>query len=175
MIFGAYNRSEFSDPELAVANMVTMLAQYPAAVMTEACNPRTGIQARSKWPPKLSELRDECERVAGEFAACERRELLAKHRVLIDTPFGPRPEAEVEKASQEARDRAVSHWENEVRPTLKQPPKPSADEPPPGLTDDQRREWFERRLEALKAMSRPALSAELRKKLNLPEATTEAA
>src|SRR5215213_5753603 len=79
VVFSAYNRADFNDPELFVANTVTMLGQYPEAVIAEVCNPHTGIQARSKWPPKVSELRDECERVAAEHASRERRALLHSH------------------------------------------------------------------------------------------------
>jgi hypothetical protein len=118
VIFGSYNRADFDDPDLFVANAVTMLSQYPEAVMTSACNPRSGIQTRSKWPPKVSELRDACEAALAEHTSRERRELLSRHGALIDTPHGPAPLDPPELTPQEQRNRAVARWENEVRPEL---------------------------------------------------------
>lgn len=118
IIFGAYNRSDVGDPEIFVANTIAMLAQFPEAVMTEVCSPRTGIQTRIKWPPKPPELREWCERISAEHANSERRAMLNRHGALIDTPRGPEPLDAPELTPQELRDRAVARWENEVRPEL---------------------------------------------------------
>jgi hypothetical protein len=156
------------DPEGYVTNALAVLTRYPEAVVKEVCEPGAGIQTRIKWPPTQSELREACERVAGEHASRERREMLATHRVLIDTPQGLRPETEAasEKPTQEERDRAVARWENEIRPQMQalgREPKPNG--PPPGMTDDQRREWYERRLETLKGRPLPKLSDEAKRKV----------
>lgn len=153
VIFSAYNRADYNEPELFVANAVTMLAQFSEAVMSEVTNPRTGIHTRLKWPPKLPELREWCERVEAEHKARERRELLARHRVLIDTPHGLVPEAEApsEKPSQEARDRAVAHWE-EVKA---------------GFEGEKRKQATAGRLEELHGQTLPKLSARALETLGL--------
>lgn len=119
-----------------------------------------------QWWPTWNEVEKELRTLT------QPRRALAQH--LLRAPGQPLA-IEQQKPAQEQRDRAVAHWENEVRPTLKQPPKPRSDEPPPGLTDDERRAWFERRLEALKAQPLPALSTEARRSLGLPDKQTEAA
>lgn len=48
-----------------------MLEQYPDEVINYVCDPRTGIQRRSKWPPTISEMVDACD---------DHREFLAKQR-----------------------------------------------------------------------------------------------
>jgi hypothetical protein len=144
VVFGAYNRADFHDPQMFVANTVALLSQYHEAVMREVCDPRTGIQTQLKWPPKVSEFREWCQRVSAEHEARERRVFLNTHRVLIDTPHGPRPESELasERPSQEARDRAVAHWE-----------KIKA-----GFEGEKRKAAQSRRLEELSGQPRPMLS-----------------
>jgi hypothetical protein len=117
-ILGSYRNSDVDDPKIYVTNAAAVLCRYPELVAAEVCAPGSGIQARQKWLPTVSELREACEAALAEHQARERRAMLAKHRVLIDTPHGPQPEAEAEKPSQEARDRAVAHWQQAVRPSL---------------------------------------------------------
>jgi hypothetical protein len=90
----AYRSHDVDDPRGFVANAVAVLQRYPETVVEEVCRPGYGIQTRIKWPPSQAELREACERVAGERANRERRALLNKHRVLLDTPQGLKPEAE---------------------------------------------------------------------------------
>jgi hypothetical protein len=37
-----------------------VLEGYPNEVITYVCDPRTGIQRRSKWPPTISEMVEAC-------------------------------------------------------------------------------------------------------------------
>jgi hypothetical protein len=157
-ILGSYRNSDVDDPKIYVTNAAAVLCRYPELVAAEVCAPGSGIQARQKWLPTVSELREACEAALAEHQARERRAMLAKHRVLIDTPHGPQPEAEAEKPSQEARDRAVAHWQQAVRPSL-QTQEVTADRigEPPGLTEDERRRWYQHKADAMRARSHEPL------------------
>jgi len=43
------------------ASLGAVLEQYENDVITYVCDPRTGVQRRSKWPPTISEMVDACE------------------------------------------------------------------------------------------------------------------
>lgn len=60
MLFSAYRRDDFADPEGFVAQLGVILCQYPEEVVTYITSPLTGIQRRSKWPPTISEVVDAC-------------------------------------------------------------------------------------------------------------------
>ena len=60
--------------------------------------------------------------------------------------------------SQDTRDRAVAHWEQTLRAGVHQPDFEQPDEPPSGLTDIDRKEWFSRRADALHDQPLPKLS-----------------
>jgi hypothetical protein len=78
---------------------------------------------------------------------CER--LHEHHSAGIDFPRAEPANApqELRKDSLEARARAVAYWE-ELRPTFARPERQRKGEPPPGLTDKQRKEWYAQRSEA---------------------------
>jgi hypothetical protein len=128
-----------------------VLCRYPEAIVAEVCGPGVGIQTRQKWLPTVSELREACEQVLAERQARERRELLGRHRVLIDTPRGLAPETQSEKPSQEARDRAVAYWER-----IKA-----------GFEGEQRKQAIGRRLEELQGQPLPPLSEAAKASLGL--------
>ena len=60
--------------------------------------------------------------------------------------------------SQDTRDQAVAHWEQVLRAGVHQPSFEQTDEPPSGLTDPDRKAWFSRRADALRAPPLPKLS-----------------
>ena len=60
--------------------------------------------------------------------------------------------------SQDTRDQAVAHWEQILRAGVRQPDFEYADEPPSGLTDTDRKEWFSRRADGLRDQPLPKLS-----------------
>jgi hypothetical protein len=58
----------------------------------------------------------------------------------------PQPAAkEQTQTTQDARDRVSAHWD-ELRPSFKQPARWREDEAPPGLTEEQRKAWYESKL-----------------------------
>jgi hypothetical protein len=60
--------------------------------------------------------------------------------------------------SQDTRDRTVAHWEQTLRAGVRQPDFEPADGPPLGLTHADRKEWFSRRADGLRAQPLPKLS-----------------
>jgi len=70
-VFGSYRIDQFADPEGFKNGLGAVLEGYPDEVITYVCDPRTGIQRRSKFPPTISEIVEACD---------EHREFLAKQR-----------------------------------------------------------------------------------------------
>lgn len=60
-LFSAYRRDDFSDPEGFVAQLGTILTDFPEEVVNYVTSPKTGLQRRSKWPPTTSEVLAACE------------------------------------------------------------------------------------------------------------------
>ena len=60
-LFSAYRRDDFSDPEGFVAQLGTILTDFPEEVVNYVTSPKTGLQRRSKWPPTISEVLSACE------------------------------------------------------------------------------------------------------------------
>lgn len=71
MLFSAYRRDDFSDPEGFVSQLGTILSDFPEEVVVYVTSPKTGLQRRSKWPPTISEVLTACE---------EHQEFLARVR-----------------------------------------------------------------------------------------------
>lgn len=61
MLFSAYRRDDFSDPEGFVSQLGTILSDFPEEVVVYITSPKTGLQRRSKWPPTISEVLTACE------------------------------------------------------------------------------------------------------------------
>lgn len=61
MLFSAYRRDDFADPEGFVTQLGVILAGFPEEVVAYVTSPRTGMQRRSKWPPTISEILTACE------------------------------------------------------------------------------------------------------------------
>ena len=61
MLFSAYRRDDFNDPEGFVTQLGVILCDFPSEVVEYITSPRTGIQRRSKWPPTINEIIEACE------------------------------------------------------------------------------------------------------------------
>jgi hypothetical protein len=61
LLFSAYRRDDFADPEGFVAQLGVILCDYPEEVVIYVTSPKTGLQRRSKWPPTISEIIEACE------------------------------------------------------------------------------------------------------------------
>lgn len=65
MLFSAYRRDDFADPDGFVAQLGVILCDFPEEVVTYVTSPKTGMQRRSKWPPTISEIVTACEEHQG--------------------------------------------------------------------------------------------------------------
>lgn len=154
VMLSAYRKIDCDDPEAWTTATVAVLALYPADVMAEICHPQSGIQTRIKWPPTAQEIREAGDIALDRKLARERREKLRKHRVLLDTPYGPRPEPEAAPMLEAERQRIIAGFEQlkrDLQANKGASEKPRSDRPPPGLDAEGERQWYERRLETLKA------------------------
>jgi len=166
ILFGGFRFSDADDPEVFAQGALAIFTGYTEEIVREVVHPRYGLQVRLKRAPLLSELKEACDRVAGEIANRERRAMLNNHRVLLDTPYGPKPEAEgmvllqspdaQRRLTPEERAALADRVSREIRAAAaaqraKDAP-PREDVPPPELSDpDAQRLWYEARLEKLKA------------------------
>lgn len=160
LILGSYRGGEVQDAAIYVRATAAVLTGYSEKIVRKAFDPKNGLQTRQKWLPTVSEVRDACEGAAAELAAQERRAMLAKHRVLLDTPKGLRPESEVvpdalrlagpvsSETEAERRQRAYDYGMR-VKAELKAAgADPDPNKAPTGLTEDARRAWYAARIEA---------------------------
>lgn len=85
MIFSAYRKDDFADPDNFVLQVGLVLERYPDAVISEVSGPLTGIQRRCKFPPSIAELVEACDE---EVA---RRERIRRLGELKTVPRAPRP------------------------------------------------------------------------------------
>lgn len=60
-LFSAYRSDQYADPEGFKNSLGAVLEGFPDEVIMFVCDPRTGIQRRSKWPPTLNEIVEACE------------------------------------------------------------------------------------------------------------------
>lgn len=61
MIFSAYRRDDFADPECFVLQLGIVLERYSDDVIRELSHPLTGIQRRLKKPPSIADIVEGCE------------------------------------------------------------------------------------------------------------------
>jgi hypothetical protein len=118
MLFSAYRRDDFTDPEGFVTQLGTILSEFPEEVVTYVTSPGTGLQRRSKWPPTISEVLTACE---------EHQDFLVKARtakpkfqerlpapLLRDRPQGYR--ATIFVPATHSRYNALVDWTKEAKP-----------------------------------------------------------
>jgi hypothetical protein len=61
MVFGAYRRDDFADPEVFLAQLGIVLQRYSDTVIVEATSPMTGLQHTCKFPPSIAEATQFCD------------------------------------------------------------------------------------------------------------------
>lgn len=61
ILFSAYRRDDFSDPEGFFAQLGVVFEGYPDPVIVAVTDPRTGLQRRIKWPPTIAEVVEACD------------------------------------------------------------------------------------------------------------------
>jgi hypothetical protein len=111
VMLSAYRKIDCDDPEAWTTATVAVLARYPDDVMAEICHPQSGIQTRIKWPPVPQEIREAGDIALERKVSRERRAQLAQHRVLLDTPYGPKPEPEAVPILEAERQRVIAGFD----------------------------------------------------------------
>ena len=87
LIFSAYRRDDYLNPEVFVEQLKINLRKYPVEIVEYVTDPVTGIQARNQWPPSLAEIVKACE------AEAIHREKIASYATtaVVQRPRLPRP------------------------------------------------------------------------------------
>lgn len=89
-LFGSFRKGEANDPETYVAAVLTVLMDYPDAIVNEVCHPGRGLPSRCDFLPTMKELKDACE---GEATCVERFAALARlGPVQRRLPAPPQPQ-----------------------------------------------------------------------------------
>lgn len=92
MIFSAYRRDDFADPDNFVLQVGLVLERYPDAVISEVSSPLTGIQRRCKQPPTIADLVEACD---AELARSERIRRYSEMGSVRYLPRNPKPAGNV--------------------------------------------------------------------------------
>jgi hypothetical protein len=61
MVFGAYRRDDFADPENFSVQLGMILERYDDQVIEHVTSPLTGIQRKCKFPPSIAEIVEACD------------------------------------------------------------------------------------------------------------------
>lgn len=79
MLLGCYRRDDAADPETYATAVAAVLSTYPPDIVKHVTDPRTGLPGKSKFLPTVSEVREECERLAmAEAVSIERVERIQR-------------------------------------------------------------------------------------------------
>jgi hypothetical protein len=62
-LFGCFRRGDANDPEVYVAAISAMLAQYPDWVVTKVTDPMRGIPSEMDFLPTVKEVKEACEKL----------------------------------------------------------------------------------------------------------------
>jgi hypothetical protein len=89
ILFSAYRRDEFADPEGFIAQLGVVLEGYADAVILAVTSPRTGIQRRLKWPPSIAEVVEACDAEAAQRARVARHNSMPPFRRLPPPAMKP--------------------------------------------------------------------------------------
>lgn len=108
MIFSAYRKDDFADPDSFVLQVGLVLERYPDGVIQEVSSPLTGIQRKSKFPPTIADLVEACDQEVARLARIQklsqlklapREPRVAQHRANVFVPIdAPQHAAMVERA-----------------------------------------------------------------------------
>jgi hypothetical protein len=99
VLFLAYPRSDYDEPDGALASYVEVLSGYSDVIVQHVTSNKTGIQRRSKFPPRVAELVAICDEAAEAIERRRRYENWGKNdATLLEGPKGEKPTLEELKA-----------------------------------------------------------------------------
>lgn len=125
MLFSAYRRDEFADPEGFLAQIGVVFEGYSDEVILVVTSPKTGLQRRSKWPPSIAEVVEACdaEEVAmatrNRYAAMPTPNLTRLPRYVDTTPgrranvFVPADSLQYPRAYEWAKTTDAADWKHD--------------------------------------------------------------
>lgn len=91
-LLGCYRAGDANDPEVYIAAVVAVLAQYPADVIRAVTEPTTGLPSRLNWLPTVREVTQACEEIEGprrrtrEWEAGARRQIEDRGQITDSRP-----------------------------------------------------------------------------------------
>jgi hypothetical protein len=88
-LFRAYPKTDYDDPQGALANMIVVLSGYSDAIVREVTSMETGLQRTSIFPPRIAEIVKACEAIAARDAKRKRFEEWGKPKEQL--ALGPPP------------------------------------------------------------------------------------
>jgi hypothetical protein len=95
MMFSGYATSDFADPAGAALSMCSVFEDYSDELIKFATDPKTGVQRRCKWPPKIAEVVAFCDERIEYIAKMERfKNWGKKDALMLEGPQEPKPTLE---------------------------------------------------------------------------------
>lgn len=91
MMFSGYPQSDFTDPAGAALSMCSVFEDYSDELIKFATDPKTGVQRRHKWPPKIAEVVEFCDERVTYIASMERFRKWGQRAPMLEGPQEPRP------------------------------------------------------------------------------------
>jgi hypothetical protein len=105
MMFSGYPRSDFTDPAGAALSMCSVFEDYSDELVKFATNPKTGVQRKYKWPPKIAEVVEFCDERIAYIAKMTRFKNWGKNApLMLEGPQVPKPTREEMEA------KYAKHW-----------------------------------------------------------------
>ena len=95
ILFSAYRRDQYDDPESFMASLGMVFEDYPNEVICYVTDPRTGVQRHSKWPPTISEVVAALDNRAAGLKRQERYRNWGKNEpLMLEGPQAEKPTLE---------------------------------------------------------------------------------
>jgi len=96
MLFLAYPRSDYDEPEGALTSYVEVLQGYSEGIAQFVTSNKTGVQRRSKFPPRVAELVAACDEAAATLERSRRYSNWGRNQPLAiaGPPPAPKPSLE---------------------------------------------------------------------------------
>lgn len=92
VLFLAYPRSDYDDPDGAVVTYGAVLEDYSDGIIAFVTSPKTGIQRRLKFAPRVAELVTACDEAAAILERTRRYSNWGRNQTLaIEGPTVPKP------------------------------------------------------------------------------------
>jgi hypothetical protein len=92
ILFSAYPTSDYDDPKGALASYVEVLSDYSDVIVQHVTSNKTGIQRRSKFPPRIAELVAACDEAASRIERHRRYVNWGRNnQSAIEGPQAPKP------------------------------------------------------------------------------------